>query len=74
MAEKRRYIDGDYEVIEYESGSTIRVMYDPNPPKNSVEELVSVSPLKELQEENAKLKSEIELIKQALDDLLLGGM
>ncbi|ANB58883.1 hypothetical protein GFC29_3140 [Anoxybacillus sp. B7M1] len=66
-----QYIEGDYIVVEYESGAKVRYLASQN-----LEETIEIppNPLLQLQQENAELKERIEIMQQALDDLILGGV
>jgi hypothetical protein len=67
-----QYLDSEYMVVEYDSGARIRYLASKNLGGEVLE--VPPNPLLQVQQENAELKSRIELMQQALDDLILGGM
>ncbi|MED5042762.1 hypothetical protein P9848_12590 [Geobacillus stearothermophilus] len=74
----RQYIEGDMQVVEYtKDGVTVsHVVKTPIQNETAGEQLPPLppNPLLQLQQENAELKERIEIMQQALDDLLLGGM
>jgi hypothetical protein len=74
----RQYIEDNMQVIEYtKDGVTVsHVVKTPIQNETAGELLPPLppNPLLQLQQENEELKSRIELMQQALDDLILGGM
>lgn len=74
----RQYIEGDMNVIEYtKDGVTVsHVVKTPVQNETAGEQLPPLppNPLLQVQQENAELKAQIEVIQQALDDFILGGM
>jgi hypothetical protein len=74
----RQYIEGDMNVIEYtKDGVTVsHTIKTPIQNETAGEQLPPLppNPLLQVQQENAELKARIEVIQQALDDLILGGM
>jgi hypothetical protein len=72
-----QYIEGEMIVTEY-TADGVNVSHVVKTPiqqetEGEIIELPS-NPLLQLQQENAELKERIEIMQQALDELLLGGM
>jgi hypothetical protein len=74
----RQYIEDDMQVVEYtKDGVTVsHTVKTPIQNETAGEQLPPLppNPLLQLQQENAELKARIEVMQQALDELLLGGM
>lgn len=74
----RQYIEDDMQVVEYtKDGVTVsHTVKTPIQNETAGEQLPPLppNPLLQLQQENAELKERIEIMQQALDELLLGGM
>jgi hypothetical protein len=74
----KEYVDGDMLVREYtKDGENVsHIVKTPIQNETVGEQLPPLppNPLLQLQQENAELKARIEIMQQALDELLLGGM
>lgn len=66
-----QYVEGDYIIYEFENGTIVKTHINQETENETIE--LPKNPLIELQQENAELKARIEIMQQALDDLLLGG-
>ncbi|MBB6283836.1 DUF5320 domain-containing protein [Geobacillus subterraneus] len=68
----------DLPIAEYQIGKMSKMYYNPTNDEFFIEyvdrPLTPEEKLQLLEQENQDLKNQIELMKQALDDLLLGGM
>jgi len=74
----KQYIENDMQVIEYtkDGVNVSHVVKTPIQNETAGELLPPLppNPLLQLQQENTELKERIEIMQQALEDLLLGGM
>jgi hypothetical protein len=73
----KRYIEGEMIVTEYTADGVNVSHIVKTPIQHETDgEIIELppNPLLQLQQENDELKARIELMQQALDDLLLGGM
>jgi hypothetical protein len=69
----KQYEENGYLITEYDNGTVIKSLIS-NEEIIPPDEPIPTNPITELQKESAQLKINQELIQQALNELILGGI